>query len=60
MKTAEIRRAREDRSKYNQKKRQNRLPFGTTALVVGSTGIRQTILGSIQELGGFDRPEWLD
>jgi hypothetical protein len=52
--------SQDDRSKYSQKKRQNRLPFGTTALVVGSTGIRQTILGSIQELGGFDRPEWLD
>ena len=25
-----------------------------------STEIAQTIYGSIQELAGFDRPEWLD
>ncbi|HEY3540938.1 MAG TPA: hypothetical protein VGK79_00200 [Gaiellaceae bacterium] len=47
-------------SKYSQKKRQNLLPYGTTALVVNSTQIVQTIYGSIQEYGGFDRPEWLD
>jgi transcriptional regulator with XRE-family HTH domain len=47
-------------SKYSQKKRKNRLPYGTTALVVHSTRIQQTILGSIQEYGGFERPEWLD
>jgi len=47
-------------SKYSQKKRQNKLPYGTTALVVNSTEIVQTIYGSIQEYGGFDRPEWLD
>jgi hypothetical protein len=47
-------------SKYSQKKRQNRLPYGTTALVVNSTQIVQTIYGSIQEYGGFERPEWLD
>jgi hypothetical protein len=47
-------------SKYSQKKRQNRLPYGTTALVVNSTQILQTIYGSIQEYGGFERPEWLD
>lgn len=47
-------------SKYSQKKRQNKLPFGTTALVVHSTRIVQTIYGSIQEYGGFERPEWLD
>jgi hypothetical protein len=47
-------------SKYSQKKRKNKLPYGTTALVVHSTQIVQTIYGSIQELGGFDRPEWLD
>jgi hypothetical protein len=28
--------------------------------VVNSTEIAQTIYGSIQELAGFDRPEWLD
>jgi hypothetical protein len=47
-------------SKYSQKKRQNRLPYGTTALVVNDTRILQTIYGSIQEYGGFERPEWLD
>jgi hypothetical protein len=46
-------------SKYSEKKRTNRLPYGTCALVVCSTEIVQTIYGSIQELGGFDRPEWL-
>lgn len=47
-------------SKYSQKKRLNKLPYGTTAVVVDDTRIVQTIFGSIQELGGFDRPEWLD
>jgi hypothetical protein len=47
-------------SKYSQKKRINKLAYGTAALSVHSTRIVQTIYGSIQELGGFDRPEWLD
>jgi hypothetical protein len=47
-------------SKYSQKKRTNRLPYGTSELVLCSTEIVQTIYGSIQELAGFDRPEWLD
>ncbi|HEY4411445.1 MAG TPA: hypothetical protein VGN06_00485 [Gaiellaceae bacterium] len=47
-------------SKYSQKKRTNKLPFGTCSLRVHSTRIVQTIYGSIQEYGGFDRPEWLD
>lgn len=46
-------------SKYSQKKRRNKLPYGTCKLVVCSTQVVQTIYGSIQELGGFDRPEWL-
>jgi transcriptional regulator with XRE-family HTH domain len=46
-------------SKYSQKKRTNQLPYGTTALIVHSTRIAQTIYGSIQELGAFERPEWL-
>jgi hypothetical protein len=46
-------------SKYSQKKRTNSLPYGTARLVVHSTRILQTIYGSIQELGDFDRPEWL-
>jgi transposase-like protein len=47
-------------SKYSQKKRMNKLPFGTCSLRVHSTRIVQTIYGSIQEYGGFERPEWLD
>jgi len=47
-------------SKYSQKKRQNRLPYGTVRLCVHSTRIVQSIYGSIQEYGGFERPEWLD
>lgn len=47
-------------SKYSQKKRTNELPYGTCALVVHRTRIVQTIYGSIQEYGGFERPGWLD
>ena len=47
-------------SKYSQKKRKNKLPYGTCKLVVNSTRLVQTIYGSIQEYGGFERPEWLD
>ena len=47
-------------SKYSLKKRANKLPYGTCRLSVHSTEIVQTIYGSIQEYGGFDRPEWLD
>lgn len=47
-------------SKYSQKKRINKLPYGTCKLVVCDTRIVQTIYGSIQEYGGFERPEWLD
>jgi len=47
-------------SKYSQKKRNGKLPYGTAKLSVHSTRIVQTIYGSIQEYGGFDRPAWLD
>lgn len=47
-------------SKYSQKKRLNKLPYGTARVTLCDTRIAQTIYGSIQELGGFDRPEWLD
>jgi len=47
-------------SRHSQKKRKNKLPYGTCRIVVNSTAIAQTIYGSIQELAGFDRPEWLD
>jgi hypothetical protein len=47
-------------SKYSQKKRINKLPYGTCKVTVHSTRIVQTIFGSIQEYGGFERREWLD
>jgi hypothetical protein len=47
-------------SKYSQKKRKNRLPYGTVRVVVHSTELVQQIYGAIQEYGGFERPEWLD
>jgi hypothetical protein len=47
-------------SKYSRKKRANKLPYGTCRLAVHSTRIVQTIYGSIQEYGGFERLEWLD
>lgn len=47
-------------SKYSQKKRTNKLPYGTAALIVHDTRIAQILYGSIQELGGFERHEWLD
>jgi transcriptional regulator with XRE-family HTH domain len=47
-------------SKYTSKKRSNKLPYGTCKLAVHSTCIVQTIFGSIQEYGGFERPAWLD
>ena len=47
-------------SKHSKRTPIGKLPFGTSALVVRSTRIVQTIYGSIQEYGGFERPEWLD
>ncbi len=47
-------------SKYSEKKRKNKLPYGTCKFTINNTRIVQTIFGSIQEYGGFDRPEWLD
>jgi hypothetical protein len=46
-------------SKYSQKKRRNRLPYGTCRVTVHSTEIVQSIYGSIQEYGGLERPDWL-
>ena len=46
-------------SKYSQKKRRGRLPYGTTRITAYSTQIVQSIYGAIQEYGGFERPEWL-
>jgi hypothetical protein len=47
-------------SKVSARKRLNMLPYGTCRISVGSTEIVQTMYGSIQELAGFDRPDWLD
>jgi hypothetical protein len=47
-------------SRHSQKKRRNKLPYGTCRIAVHSTEIAQTIYGLIQELAGFDRPEWVD
>lgn len=47
-------------SRGSQRKRKNKLPYGTCRIVVNSTEIAQTIYGSIQALAGFDRPEWID
>jgi hypothetical protein len=46
-------------SKHSQKKRRNRLPYGTVRVCVHSTEIVQSIYGAIQEYGGFEKPEWL-
>jgi hypothetical protein len=46
-------------SKHSQKKRKNRLPYGTLRVCVHRTEIIQSIYGAIQEYGGFERPEWL-
>jgi hypothetical protein len=47
-------------SRSSQRKRTNRLPYGTCKLIVHSTEIVQQIYGGIQELAGLNRPEWLD
>jgi DNA-binding transcriptional MerR regulator len=47
-------------SRSSQRKRTNRLRYGTCKLVVHSTEIVQQIFGGIQELAGFSRAAWLD
>jgi hypothetical protein len=46
-------------SKYSQKKRRNKLPFGTCKVAYNDTRTVQSIYGAIQEYAGFDRPKWL-
>jgi hypothetical protein len=46
-------------SKHSQKKRCNKLPYGTVRVCVHSTEVVQSIYGAIQEYGDFERPEWL-
>jgi len=47
-------------SRYSRKKRRNALPYGTCLLTVHDTWLVHLIYGSIQELAGFTREEWLD
>jgi transcriptional regulator with XRE-family HTH domain len=47
-------------SKYSQKKRQNKLPYGTCRISVCRTWLVQTIYGGIQEIAGFTRDSWLE
>ncbi len=42
------------------RKRMRTLPHGTCRVAVHNTRIMQAIYGGIQEIGGFERPEWLD
>jgi hypothetical protein len=46
-------------SKYSQKKRRNKLPYGTCRLCVYDTSVAQHLYGAIQEYAGFEREEWL-
>jgi AcrR family transcriptional regulator len=46
-------------SKYSQKKRCNKLPYGTCKVAYCDSRTAQSIYGAIQEYAGFDRPEWL-
>jgi transcriptional regulator with XRE-family HTH domain len=46
-------------SKYSQKKRRNKLPYGTCRITVCDTELVQILYGAIQEYGGFEREEWL-
>jgi hypothetical protein len=47
-------------SKYSQKKRRNKLPYGTCRITVFRTRIVRAIYGAIQEIGGFTRDAWLE
>lgn len=42
------------------KKVHRTLLHGTARISIGSTFFVQSIYGAIQEIGGFERPEWLD
>jgi hypothetical protein len=47
-------------SRSSQRKRQNKLPYGTVKVAVHDTRLIQMVLGGIQEIGGFRRPAWLE
>jgi hypothetical protein len=46
-------------SKYSNKRRTNRLPYGTCKIRVGSTEILQSIYGAIQKAASFEEKTWL-
>jgi transcriptional regulator with XRE-family HTH domain len=47
-------------SRSSQRKRVNKLPYGTCQVVVSRTWVLQSIFGSIQEYAGFERQAWLE
>jgi hypothetical protein len=47
-------------SKYSQKKRVNKFPYGTVRVTVTRTRVIQSIYGAIQEYAGFEREAWLE
>jgi transcriptional regulator with XRE-family HTH domain len=47
-------------SRSSKRKRVNKLPNGTCQVVLSRVHVLQSILGSIQEYGGFERPAWLE
>jgi hypothetical protein len=47
-------------SRRSKRLRIGTLPYGTCAIVVSRVAIVQAIYGALQELGGFDRPEWAE
>jgi hypothetical protein len=47
-------------SRHSQRKRCNKLPYGTCHVVVSRTRVTQSIYGAIQEYAGFEREAWLE
>jgi hypothetical protein len=46
-------------SRSSKRKRVKKLPNGTCQVVLSRVLVLQSILGSIQEYAGFERPAWL-
>jgi hypothetical protein len=47
-------------SRSSQRKRQNKLPYGTVKVAVHDTRLIQMVLCGVQEIGGFERPARLE
>lgn len=47
-------------SRSSQRKRVNRLRYGTCRITLHRAAVVHSVLGAIQEYGGFERSEWLD